>query len=226
MGDDNAYLRFDGSRTYIEIPSSADFSIATTGELTVSAWIRPTALVFPRTEGRNGSRYIHWLGKGASGEQEWTFRMYSQDTADGRMNRISFYVFNADGGLGIGSYFQDDLQAGEWFHVVGAVDAQRIAIFRDGVVRDSDRYVGRIVPQAGSAPVRIGTRDLQSFFQGAIGKVRMWNRRLADTEVMALHDTDIVPVDGLVAEYRLAQDIAPDTAGNHPGVIYAPTWLA
>jgi hypothetical protein len=94
MGDDNAYLRFDGSRTYIEIPSSADFSIATTGELTVSAWIRPTALVFPRTEGRNGSRYIHWFGKGATGEQEWTFRMYSQDTADGRMNRISFYVFN------------------------------------------------------------------------------------------------------------------------------------
>jgi pimeloyl-ACP methyl ester carboxylesterase len=29
-----------------------------------------------------------------------------------------------------------------------------------------------------------------------------------------------------VAAIAKAQDIAPDTAGNHPGVIYAPTWLA
>ena len=32
---------------YIEIPDSPDFSVATTGQLTVSAWIRPDVLTFP-----------------------------------------------------------------------------------------------------------------------------------------------------------------------------------
>jgi hypothetical protein len=29
----------------------------------------------------------------------------------------------------------------------------------------------------------------------------------------------------LIAEYLLTQDIAPDSAGSHPGAIYAPTWI-
>jgi len=36
----------DGVDDYIEIPDHVDFSVATTGELTVSAWIRPDALTF------------------------------------------------------------------------------------------------------------------------------------------------------------------------------------
>jgi hypothetical protein len=32
--------------------------------------------------------------------------------------------------------------------------------------------------------------------------------------------TDTIPRDGLVAEYRLEQDIGPDTAGLHNGQIF------
>ncbi len=35
------YLRFNGIDNYVEIPSSDDFSVSTSGELTVSAWLRP-----------------------------------------------------------------------------------------------------------------------------------------------------------------------------------------
>ena len=61
----DVYLRFNGLDNYVEIPSIADYSIATTGELAVAAWIRPDSLNFPRSE-RTG--YVHWLGKPASGE--------------------------------------------------------------------------------------------------------------------------------------------------------------
>jgi hypothetical protein len=37
----NYDLVFDGQDDYIEIPDNADFSVATTGQLSVSAWIRP-----------------------------------------------------------------------------------------------------------------------------------------------------------------------------------------
>jgi hypothetical protein len=95
------YLKFNGVDNFVEIPSTADYSIATTGELSVSAWIRPDTLNFQRWE-RTG--YVHWLGKGegagTAGQQEWAFRMYNRDHTTEhppRPNRISFYVFNLYG---------------------------------------------------------------------------------------------------------------------------------
>ncbi len=222
MTDANAYLHFDGTRTYIEVPSSAQFSLAPGGGLTISAWIRPETLFFSNTE---GSGYVHWLGKGEKERYEWTFRMYSQDNTEGRGNRISFYLFNPAGGLGVGSYFQDELTPGNWIHVVGAADSQRTYVYRDGVRRDSDVYAGQVTPQAGSAPFRIGTRDLNSFFAGEIRAVRIWNRLLSDNEVADLYNAEVVPTNGLVAEYLLNGDVARDSAGNNNGLIVSPIWI-
>src|SRR5215470_16737367 len=75
----DVYLKFTGADSYVEIASIGDYSLATTGELSVAAWIRPDMLNFPRWE---GTRYVHWLGKGEgagdSGQQEWVFRMYNR----------------------------------------------------------------------------------------------------------------------------------------------------
>ncbi len=90
-------LKFNGTKSdYVEISDDADFSVATTGSLSVSAWIRPDVLTFPNFE---KSGYVHWMGKGEADQQEWTFRMYNETTTDvpPRPNRISFYVFNFAG---------------------------------------------------------------------------------------------------------------------------------
>ena len=198
--------------------------------MAVSAWIRPATLTFPSTEGKGvdlSKAYVHWLGKGETGQQEWVFRMYSLDNTDGRANRISFYVFNLAGGLGVGSYYQDPnnpIQVGVWINVVGAADSTKTYIFINGAPIASDVYQGTIQPQSGTAPMRIGTRDFNSFFEGEIREVRVWNRTLTDAEVAGLYATDTVPQGGLVAEYLLTQDIAPDKAGNHDGKIIAGTW--
>jgi hypothetical protein len=225
MNGNSLYLQFDGAKSYVEIPDSADLSVATTGVLSVSLWIRPAALIFPNTEGGD-ERYVHFAGKGTAGQQEWVFRIYSQDNAVGRDNRISFYLFNAAGHIGIGSHFQEPLSAGLWIHVVGVADGTRTNIYRDGIFKDSDVYAGQITPAHGSAPMRVGTRDLKSFFMGEMRELRVWNRALAAAEVQALHDSGIVPPDGLVAEFLLTQDTAVDTAGAHNGVITGATWVA
>ncbi len=224
MSNGSSYLHFDGTQSYVEIPDSPDFSLTTKGSLTVSAWIRPEVLIFPTTE----KGYVHWMGKGEAGQQEWVFRMYSQDNDAGRDNRISFYVFNLDGGEGVGSYYQDlnnPVQAGVWLHVVGAADTERTYIYINGAPIDSDVYAGKIQPQRGTAPLRIGTRDLKSYFEGEIREVRIWNRKLEDTEITALYASDSVPQDGLVAEYLLTQDVVPDTVGGHDGIVYAAAWI-
>jgi hypothetical protein len=231
----NYDLVFDGEDDYIEIPDHADFSLATTGQLSVSAWIRPDVLTFPVFQ---STGYVHWMGKGEAGQHEWVFRMYNEQTTDTppRPNRISFYVFNPEGRLGIGSYFQEPVQAGQWIHVVGTADGENTSIYRDGEFKDRDRYIatettqsnspGRwITPTRGSAPLRIGTRDRRSFFLGAIREVRIWSRALTPAEVAALFGGDVAS-DGLVAEYLLRGDIAVDNAGAHNGLVAGATWAA
>src|SRR5262249_55211295 len=135
MQNADSVLVFDGIDDDIEIPDSPDFSVATTGHLTVSAWMRPDVLTFPHAE---STGYVHWLGKGEAGQQEWVLRMYNAQPTDNppRPNRISFYVFNPAGGEGIGSYFQEPVIAGEWLHVVGTADGERTAIYKNGVFKD------------------------------------------------------------------------------------------
>ena len=42
----DVYLRFNGTNAYVEVASIADYSVSTTGELTVSVWMRPDTLNF------------------------------------------------------------------------------------------------------------------------------------------------------------------------------------
>jgi hypothetical protein len=92
-----------------------------------------------------------------------------------------------------------------------------VSIYRDGVVRDRDLLDQSatggptITPEHGDAPVRIGTRDCNSFFQGAISRVAIFNRKLADSEQAALQtarlgdtlDSAISATAGLVGFWRL-----------------------
>jgi len=171
----DSVLVFDGIDDYIEIPDSADFSVATTGQLTVSAWIRPDAPTFPAAE---STGYVHWMGKGQRGQYEWAFRMYNQQASDNppRPNRISFYVFNLAGGQGIRSHVQEPVVHGEWLHIVGMADSEKTSIYKNGAFKDCDRYTGSgpgpcnsyapdhwIVPERGRTPLRIGTRICPAF---------------------------------------------------------------
>src|SRR5215510_8618739 len=73
-------LRFDGISSYATIPASAAFSVSPMG-LTVSVLLRPDARRLSKTEGSLPTeQFVHWLGKGEVGRQEWTFRMYSGST--------------------------------------------------------------------------------------------------------------------------------------------------
>jgi hypothetical protein len=239
------YLSFNGQDSYVEIPGTDDLSPATTGELTIAVWMRPDTLNFPQPE---GTGYIHWLGKGDAGEQEWALRMYNRDhTQDNppRPNRISFYVFDPNGGLGVGSHFQDKIVKGQWIHIVGAMDDSRISIYRDGVFRECFNYRGHsdgvchvqhfpgtnepvvIDPQSGGAPLRLGTRDRKSFLKGGLTRVRIWNRTLAAEEVATLFSSDIAPTEGLVAEYLLNANTgttAVDRVQGNDGEILGAAW--
>lgn len=190
FGAANRAYAFNGTSAYIEIADHNAFSVPTTGALSISVWLRPDVLIFPVDE---SSGYVHWLGKGVSGQHEWVFRMYSADNTENRENRTSFYMFNLAGGLGAGSYVQEPVTTGAWIHYVAVVNmsADTITWYKNGVQKDQDPFQNsqyNIVPQNGTAPVRIGTRNFTSYFQGAIDDIRFYNRVLTLSEIQQLYN--------------------------------------
>jgi Concanavalin A-like lectin/glucanases superfamily len=244
-------LAFNGIDSFVEVPSIDAYGVANAGALTVSAWMRPDTLNFANSE---GTGYVHWIGKGdgagPSGRQEWALRMYNRDGTQEnppRPNRISFYLFNPEGGLGVGSYAQDPVQEGAWLHFVGMADNARTYLYRNGRYARCDTYQGLsqggcpihfqpppndnlqlvIQPQNGPAPVRLGTRDFASYFMGALSRVRIWSRTLQLAEIAGLYATDTVPQDRLVAEFLLNADtgqVAVDTVRGNNGAIFNCAW--
>lgn len=223
---------FDGTSGYIEIPDADVFSVPTTGQFSVSVWMRPDVLTFPITQ---GTGYVHWMGKGGPNQHEWTFRMYNFVTSDDRSNRTSFYLFNPTAlpdmptNLGAGSYVQEPVMIGQWIHYVAVVDyaADTITWFKNGVQRDQDTFRGApyyVEPKNGTAPVRIGTRDRGSFFQGAIDDIRFYNRALTQTEIEQLRDEppddSPLPVPTLAGPRQLRNGdplvLTADTGAVHP----------
>jgi hypothetical protein len=188
---------FNGLDQYIEFPDHDSLSIATTGKLTISIWMRPDTLNFVNYE---GDGYVHWMGKGTSGEQEWLMRMYN--LASARPNRTSCYAFNLSGGLGSGSYVEETLSQGTWIHLSALYDypANLIQIYKNGVLRDTDHFTDySVIPGNGTAPFRIGTRDFNSYFKGAIDDIRIYSRILSPSEIKALYKetnsvTSVAPI--------------------------------
>ncbi|GAA5122450.1 LamG domain-containing protein [Haloechinothrix salitolerans] len=185
---------FDGATGYLEVGDDDALSPATTGQFTLEAWFRPDTLEFPNDQ---SSGYVHWMGKGEPNQHEYASRMYSKTNTENRPNRVSGYSFNLDGGLGAGSYFQDPIAVGDWIHYVLVINVDATSaeypygytkIYRDGVLRDQDQMEIRgnvITPENGSAPFRVGTRDFGSWFDGAIGKVAVYDHELTADRIAA-----------------------------------------
>lgn len=186
---------FNGSSQYMQVQDHQALSPATTGVLTIEAWMRPDTLRFPHKE---GTGYVHWMGKGKPNNHEYAARMYSSDNSEKRDNRISGYLFNASGGKGAGSYFQKEVHPGQWIHYVLVINAKAKSreypngytkIYRNGVLANQDdlNYRGTpVAPDRGSAPFRAGTRDFNSFFKGAIGNLAIYGKELPAKRI-ALH---------------------------------------
>src|SRR5262249_6972199 len=136
--------------------------------------------------------YIHWLGKGEQGAFEWGFRFYSSQ-AD-RPNRLSAYIWNADGGEGAGAYTEEPLTKHRWLHLVATFDDPkkpnaRVQIYKNGAPSPHNSSTGTlyksfdIKPTSGKAPVRLGTRDLNGFLTGGLDEVAVYPYLLAPEEI-------------------------------------------
>ena len=192
FGIANAAYHFSGTNSYLEVADHNDFSVTTTNQLSISVWQKPATFDFKNHE----DGYVHWMGKGETGQQEYTYRMYNKTVLPGdiRPQRVSAYIFNLSGGLGTGSYVQETVDTVTWNHycIVYNTTTGLTKLYKNGTLKDSDLYSDyNIVPGNGTAPFRIGTRDLNSFFQGCIDDIKIYNRELTATEINNLYKVSV-----------------------------------
>lgn len=178
-------MAFTSDNEMIIVDDSDQLSINESSGFTVMLWIRFDNTTFV---GDGSSRdYINFIAKGSEGEYEWGLRQYNRSNEGNRGNRISFYAFNRDGGLGAGSYVQDRIKEGEWMHLAGVIRDGKIELWKNGALRDSDRLSDyNIVPENGDAPLLIGsTRGFT--FHGAIDDLRIYDRALAGRDIKRIY---------------------------------------
>lgn len=198
---------FNGSNQYLSVPSNASFSVPTTGNLTWEVWIQPTVLQFPDSDPATGE-YVDVMGKCEqySPTCEWESRMYNANPPNqtDRSSRMSAYIFNPSAGEGSGADWQPGsrvIQAGQWLHIVGeyttlsqpsncGTPPGSINIWVNGVEWNQADHAPTgcmsqfsVIPQANGSHLNIGTMAKDTWFEGAIGKVAIYNYLLSQTQI-------------------------------------------
>jgi Concanavalin A-like lectin/glucanases superfamily len=233
LPDGSAAVDFNGSSEYLTVASSPAFSVATTGQLTWEAWIRPDVLQWSKASDPYGYGYVDWMGKcqDYSPTCEWESRMYSSTST--RCSRLSAYVFNLSAGLGSAADWQPEcglLKAGSWLHVVGEYQTLStpspcsttfpgtINIWVNGVEWNQSYHYPTgcmsqygVTPTASSSPLDIGTMALDTWFAGAVGKVAIYDRLLSQSQISAHFTamTGIAPSGSCLATCAIAAAAAP-----------------
>lgn len=229
-------LLFDGSTQEATIPNSAAYSIPTTGKLTISIWARPDADPMPNS---NGTGFVDFFNKNETGGSfhEWCFRWTNTVNTETNLrgNEQDFYVFAATGGLGLSPIAQQSqYYLGNWWLYTATADGNYAQFFMNGQRKSSFAnrilYSGSITPSATTAILRVARSvNNPSYFKGAIGPIKIWNRVLSDGEITRQYETNESNTTGLVGSWTADQAnnrLTDSVSGNNGTLVNSPTFIS
>ncbi len=171
---------FDGTNDYISLGDPAGLKI--TGQITLSAWVKPDAV--------NGLRNI--INKGhdttSSPNGEITLRINGGAYQGGYWSNSSTVIASGNA-TGLNSATND---IGVWTHIAIVWDGTTWRLYRNGSqIASAASTIGAVtVPAVGWA---IGARGngTERFFDGLIDEVRIYNRGLSPTEIISIYNNTL-----------------------------------
>lgn len=190
----NGAYEFDGIDDLVVVYDADNLSPATTGEFTFGCWMKFDATSF---DGEGTGGYVNFIGKGTyssqsdPGQNEWHFRQYPRSS--GRPDRVSFYGFNREGGLGAGSYVQRPIDPKEWRHLAGVFTPTHVQLWENGVKVDEDllsRY--NVKFSNGTAPLKFGGEYGNNKFhwKGMLDECFAYNVALTQAEIQKIFKSE------------------------------------
>lgn len=162
-------IAFDGAN-YIEVPPAPAIGAEVVEGLTVMAWFNSNV---PLDASGAGNRMLE---KGNN-------YFFLQGVRPGGMN---FLVKH--GGANFTAGIGDSLDAETWYHIAGVFDGATAKTYIDGELKGSVDVPGPI--DDNQLPLRIGSDDGGSFFNGLMDQVLIWKRPLSSAEIRAVIDGD------------------------------------
>ena len=161
-------LNFDGAGDYVDCGNNESLNI--TGEMTLSAWIKPTDVV-------GGTREIVAKSDGHADDTQWEMRQKYNDTQ---------FIISDEIGLQTATCL-NRLFAGVWSHVVATVDSSKVMkVYVDNVLGGTEDSFG--TQNITDSNVKIGARASGAYsFDGQIDYVMIFDRALTAGEVAQLY---------------------------------------
>ncbi|HEX4814955.1 MAG TPA: LamG-like jellyroll fold domain-containing protein [Nonomuraea sp.] len=181
-------LSFNGTSSWVTVPHAA--SLRLTSTLTLSAWVRPSALgslwrTVLMKERTGGGAYGLYASTETSGPGGWL--QTTEETA------------------GIGS--RTALPLNQWSHVALTYDGATAVVYVNGTELGQVAVVGEVVDDGGV--LRIGGNSFWGeFYSGLIDEVRVYNRVQTPAQIQADMNTPI----GAAPTNSAAQGQGPGTA--------------
>jgi large repetitive protein len=164
-------LNLDGQGTFVDCGDAAEFDFQEA--FTVSLWFRTDSV-------KKTAQTL--AGKGSD-----SWRLY----ADANRGRLVF-ALNGPQGAGKDRYRAPRITSkravadGQWHHVAGVYDGQRMALYLDGTLEGSMTVSGSLALCA--EPLWLGNNPgaRSEWFQGALDEVRLYACGLSEQDVKAL----------------------------------------
>ena len=173
-------LEFNGTSDWVSIEHSD--SIANFDQLSISAWIKLIKI----------NVWTAVIEKGV--HENWSYGFFLEPDPT-----LSFYVSQKGNKLAccIGDY---KIKPAEWYHIAGTYDGKLAKLWVNGKVEADLAATGPLHPTDG-LPLAIGARgkgDGESFFNGVIDEVTLWNSVVSIDEMkQPLKATSVTPLDKL-----------------------------
>ncbi|UCD50472.1 MAG: hypothetical protein JSW27_23470 [Phycisphaerales bacterium] len=181
-GQSAGALQLDGVDDYVDCGNSWEFAI--TDVITVAAWVKTNEV--------GTTDHGPFVTKGD--------RAYSLKHG---VSGIAFFIYDPIKKWQAATYAVDSTFNGQWHHVAGTYDGNFIRLYIDGIERSSTPFVGTINNPSYNLNIGRNAQETDRFYSGAIDEVRIYNRVLDASEILALHDSPGLAGDpsGLRARY-------------------------
>ena len=173
VAENQGVIKFDGVDDYVD--SGYDLSWNNTNSVSVEFWINPST-VSGGNYGIMGKMYPDW---------EWAFYQYNSS--------LTLVYWNTGGGHSNGMDFSVNAfpTANTWYHVVYTWDGSTSIFYVNGVALGSKVATDPSINQNRSNNVMLGGHTYvwaDSYWNGKLGNVRFYNRKLSAGEVDNLYD--------------------------------------